>query len=100
MEAVTVQPGLCIYCTDRMKTQSLRASGPSRSDFQWLDAVTVQLAELLHLIRLQFGLVCAFSAQTLRKPVPEGIRSGNSVHLVLDGVREWIMILLQAPGAV
>ena len=30
---VTVQPGLCIYCTDRMKTQSLRASGPSRSDF-------------------------------------------------------------------
>ena len=44
---VTVQPGLCIYCTDRMKTQSLRASGPSRSDFQWPDAVTVQLAELL-----------------------------------------------------
>ena len=44
---VTVQPGLCIYCTDRMKTQSLRVSGPSRSDFQWPDAVTVQLAELL-----------------------------------------------------
>ena len=44
---VTVQPGLCIHCTDRMKTQSLRASGPSRSDFQWPDAVTVQLAELL-----------------------------------------------------
>ena len=51
---VTVPPGLCIYCTDRMKTQSLRASGPSRSDFQWPDAVTVQLAELLQ-IELQFG---------------------------------------------
>ena len=44
---VTVQPGLCIHCTDRMKTQSLRASGPSRSNFQWPDAVTVQWAETL-----------------------------------------------------
>ena len=46
-ENVTVQPGLCIYCTDRMKTQSLQASGPSRSDFQWPGGVTVQPAELL-----------------------------------------------------
>ena len=45
--SLTVQPGLCICCTDRMKTQSLRASGSSRSDFQWPDAVTVPLAELL-----------------------------------------------------
>ena len=44
---VTVQPGLCIYCADCMKMQRLWASGPSRSDFQWSDTVTVQLSELL-----------------------------------------------------
>ena len=44
---VTVQPGLRICCADRVKTQCLWASSPSRSDFQWLDAVTVRLAELL-----------------------------------------------------
>ncbi len=49
--SVTVQPGPCIHYTDRMKTQSLRASGPSRSDFQWPDTVTVQWAELLQLSR-------------------------------------------------
>ena len=33
MDAVTVQPGLCIHCTDCMKTQSLRASGHREAIF-------------------------------------------------------------------
>jgi len=32
MIAVTIQSGLRIYCADRMKTQYLQASAPSRGD--------------------------------------------------------------------
>ncbi len=54
---VTIQPGLCIHCTDRMKTQSqlLLHGGISGLLLQvsgvrvriWEVSVTVQLAELL-----------------------------------------------------
>ena len=35
---VTVQTGLCIYCTDRTKERIQHAASPSQSDFNWLDA--------------------------------------------------------------
>ena len=38
-EVSTVDPGLCIPCTGRKKTQRLRVSGPSQSDFQWKRSV-------------------------------------------------------------
>ena len=46
-EVSTVDPGLCMPCTGRRKTQRLRASDPLRNIFSWIGAASVQLAELL-----------------------------------------------------
>ncbi|MDE6312368.1 MAG: hypothetical protein K2M46_01915 [Lachnospiraceae bacterium] len=45
---VTVQAGLCIYCTDRTKIQREKAKAPSAEQIlNGLLQVTVQVSELL-----------------------------------------------------
>ena len=85
-----------------MKTQSLQASGPSRSDFPWPDAVTVQLAEWLHKsVTEKAGIIGAMEIEVARlkemmtevtvtekasMEFNEGLLNGKPVVVVRSGI--------------